>query len=56
MKCFICLEEITPEEELASFGEPSEKCWKCREDPKRVIEYIRRRGGFKEVFGQEDKS
>ncbi len=52
MKCFYCEEEITPEAEVQSWREPKPKCEKCREDPRRVIEYIRKRGGFKEVFGR----
>jgi hypothetical protein len=53
-KCIYCDEEISIDEEAWSLGEPQNKCKLCREDPLRVIEHIRRRGGFKAVFGDEE--
>jgi hypothetical protein len=41
------------DEEAWSLGEPQNKCKLCREDPLRAMEHIRRRGGFKAVFGDE---
>jgi hypothetical protein len=49
-KCIYCEAEITIDEEAWSLGEPQNKCQACREDPRRVMEYIRQRGEFKAVF------
>jgi hypothetical protein len=49
----LCEREITLEEEARALSEKQPKCDLCREDGLRVIEHIRRRGGFKEVFGDD---
>jgi len=55
MRCVYCDEEISVDEEAWSLREPQPKCDRCRQDPARVMEHIRRKGGFGAVFGEEKK-